>query len=534
LFPLLYYGGSGSVTSTYPQSFPLGTITGVPPAIFADVEGVFVWSVPLGGGLDSVYVVLRAKSTAMVEIGGDLRMSAPGVGNWRADNFDLPPPFTTADWSNRLFRNNGNGTFTEMTSFAFNVNDPGYNSGSACWGDYDNDGHIDVFVANSGTVKVRDQPDYLYRNNGNGTFSEVAAIEGVQGPSEGMSDGGSWVDLNSDGFLDLFVNHGAEHPPFGIGPRRLWMNAPNGNHWMMLELQGIQSNGSGIGARVRFAGPSGVNWRTVLGDTDNGFAGFTGVHVGLGQDASCDSVQIFWPSGVIDTFHDVAADAKYFAIEGQPLRALQDPLLELGFTAYADTISETAFFAVPLPVSNPGGAALHYTTTSVSCSGQPVSWLTLDFPSGDVWPGSTPELEVRIHPESLPYGSHCGRIVFTTNAADEPDTLEVELLVFNPSVSAPDVAGALAFALGPPRPNPFTGESRITLSIPAAGPVNVVVYDVAGHRVRRLVDAPLEGGMHDLEWDGRDERGRRVSAGAYFVRAAAGSEVRSRKLILLD
>ncbi len=408
LFPVCYFGGSGSNTTTFPSTFALSAIGGIPPAILQDLEGVFVWSAPASGGLDSVYVVIRAKSNAAAEFGGHVRMSAPGISTFRADNFQLPPPFTMADWSNRLFRNNANGTFTEVTSLAFAVNNPTFNSSSSCWGDYDNDGDVDLFVSNAGTVDVLDQADYLYRNNGNGTFSEVAAAEGVQGPSEGMSDGGSFVDLNDDGYLDLFTNHGAEHPPFGIGPRRFYVNERSGNHWMMLELQGIQSNGSGIGARLRFAGPSGVNWRTVLGDTDNGFAGFTGVHVGLGQDAACDSVQIFWPSGIVDTHYDVAADAKYFAIEGEPLRPLANPLLELGFTAYADTISETATFAIPLPMSNPGGAALHYTTTAVSCTGEPISWLSLGTPAGDIWPGSTPEVELRIQPETLPYGNTAG------------------------------------------------------------------------------------------------------------------------------
>ncbi len=534
-FPVCYFGGGGSSTTTFPHTFSIAAITGVPPAILQNTEGLFVWSAPAGGAMDSVYVLFRATTTTAIEIGGSVKVSAPGVASWRADDFSPPPPFAQADWTNRLFRNNGNGTFTEVTSLAFAVNDPDFNSTSSCWGDYDNDGWIDVFVSNGGTVSTGDQPDYLYRNNGNGTFSEVAALEGVQGTSEGMSDGGAWGDLTGDGFLDLFVNHGAEHPPFGIGPRQFYLNEPNGNHWMMLELQGTQSNGSGIGARVCFAGPSGVNWRTVLGDTDNGFAGFTGVHVGLGQDTECDSVQVFWPSGLIDMHLDVAADTKYFAIEGEALRVLENPRLELGFTAYADTIFETAFFALPLPVSNSGGAAVHYTTSSVSCLGDPISWLSVDVPANGIWPGSTPELELRIDPEALPFGEHCGRLVFSSNAVDGPDTVQVNLVVFDPSVSAPEtVAGGEPFALGAPRPNPFTGESLTILTLPHAGRIEVTVFDVAGHRVRRLADGFREQGSHRITWDGRDDRGRRVAAGAYFVRAVLGNEMRSRKLILLD
>jgi hypothetical protein len=246
-------------------------------------------------------------------------------------------------------------------------------------------------------------------------------------------------------------------------------------------------------------------------------------------------VQIFWPSGLVDTHLDVAADAKYFAIEGQPLRPLENPRLELGFTAYADTIFETAFNGIPLPLSNSGGAAVHYTSSAVSCAGDPISWLSLDVPSSGIWPGTAPTVELRIEPASLPFGSNCGRLVIASNASDGPDTVEVNLFVFDPSVDAPEVEIAAGpFALEPPRPNPFTGEASTTLTLPRAGPVDVCVFDVAGHRVRRIAEGFHEQGRHPLVWDGRDERGRRVAAGAYFVRAVLGSEIRTRKLILLD
>jgi flagellar hook assembly protein FlgD len=78
------------------------------------------------------------------------------------------------------------------------------------------------------------------------------------------------------------------------------------------------------------------------------------------------------------------------------------------------------------------------------------------------------------------------------------------------------------------------GDSRTVLALPRETEVEVQIFDLAGHRVRSLAGGLLPAGYHVLTWDGRDERGKRAAAGVYFLRASAGSESRSRKLILLD
>jgi enediyne biosynthesis protein E4 len=95
---------------------------------------------------------------------------------------------------NRLYRNNRDGTFTDVTAKA-GVPGHSYGMGAAA-GDYDNDGHADLFVSNLGR-------NILYRNNGNGTFTDVTARAGVAGG--GWSAGACWVDFDGDGWLDLVV-----------------------------------------------------------------------------------------------------------------------------------------------------------------------------------------------------------------------------------------------------------------------------------------------------------------------------------------
>ena len=107
---------------------------------------------------------------------------------------------TSPRYSNHLFRNNGDGTFTDVTEQA-GLAGTGYDIGVAV-GDYDNDGYEDIFVAGV-------HRNTLYHNNGNGTFTDVTEKAGLAQPDKEYgplwSVGAAWVDVNNDGLLDLFV-----------------------------------------------------------------------------------------------------------------------------------------------------------------------------------------------------------------------------------------------------------------------------------------------------------------------------------------
>jgi hypothetical protein len=89
------------------------------------------------------------------------------------------------------------------------------------------------------------------------------------------------------------------------------------------------------------------------------------------------------------------------------------------------------------------------------------------------------------------------------------------------------------FALGQNHPNPFNPTTSMTLWVDHEGPMQLIVYDVRGRRVRTLVVGPLSSGRHVVEWDGRDDWGQEVSSGVYFIRAAAGQQTITRKAVLL-
>lgn len=97
-----------------------------------------------------------------------------------------------------LLRNDG-GTFTDVTAEA-KLSAP-FNSNAACWADYDNDGFVDLFVA------CEKQPNRLYHNRRDGTFEDVAKRAGVDGSGAGFTKGATWIDYDNDGAPDLFLNN---------------------------------------------------------------------------------------------------------------------------------------------------------------------------------------------------------------------------------------------------------------------------------------------------------------------------------------
>ena len=104
---------------------------------------------------------------------------------------------------NSLLRNNGNGTFTDVT-FDAGLGEVHYPTQTASWSDYDNDGDLDLYIGNEST-EVFKAPCQLFRNNGNGTFSDVAAEAGVQ--NYGFTKSAIWGDYNADRFPDLYVSN---------------------------------------------------------------------------------------------------------------------------------------------------------------------------------------------------------------------------------------------------------------------------------------------------------------------------------------
>lgn len=162
------------------------------------------------------------------------------------DNDGFLDLFVIADpgTPNRLYHNIGNGTFIKITSDPMLSHSPGAGSSGCAWGDYDNDGYLDLFVSNY------NGHNQLFHNDGNGTFTEIFSGSPANDGGAGVFYAApSWVDYDNDGFLDLFVAGGSTDN--GPGKNLLYRNNGNSNAWLEIKCVGTVSNRSAIGAKVR-------------------------------------------------------------------------------------------------------------------------------------------------------------------------------------------------------------------------------------------------------------------------------------------
>jgi tetratricopeptide (TPR) repeat protein len=149
------------------------------------------------------------------------------------------PPDPTGNFPSQLFQNNGDGTFSDVARAAGVVNDD-YCKGVTA-GDYDNDGDLDLYVSNVG-------PNRLYRNNGDGTFADIAVEAGVTKP-RGRSFAAWFFDYDNDGWLDIFVAaYDASNRdltadylglPYKASPPRLYHNNRDGSFQDATEAMGL-------------------------------------------------------------------------------------------------------------------------------------------------------------------------------------------------------------------------------------------------------------------------------------------------------
>ncbi|MEW5799781.1 MAG: FG-GAP-like repeat-containing protein [Bacteroidota bacterium] len=302
-----------------------------------------------------------------------------------------------------LYKNNGDGTFTKVSADPV-VTSGGYSVGSA-FGDVDNDGDLDLFVTNafSGSAQTK---NFLFLNNGNGTFAKVDT--GIIVNDLGWSYGVAMGDYDRDGDLDIFTAN-----CFGANQHNsLYRNEGNANKWLTVKVNGTVSNKSGIGTKVKVkATINGIpvwQYRQVAGQS--GYCGQNlESHFGLGNAASIDSLVVLFPSGEQTIQTNVLPNQVIAITEKIPASYLRGSFI-------ADSLQGR----IPLTVN--------FSNISVVDPAQPITAIQWDF-DGD------------------------GVIDATTNTSQytysTPDTYSVRLIVSNGPTSDTMTAKDLIIVLRP-------------------------------------------------------------------------------------
>jgi hypothetical protein len=204
-----------------------------------------------------------------------------------------------------VYRNDG-PTFVDVTSSLL-VPPTMLNPRDVSWVDYDNDGDLDLHVVDMGTSASPNAPDRLLRNDG-GTFADVTALEGAAGGTGGMGDGAVWGDVDDDGDLDLYVAQGAGPTTFNAyGPALFLRNEGNRGNSIQLELVGRESGVTALGATATVHAGDLVVTRTLTANSWRGFQDPLRMHFGIGAATVADSVRIDWPSGIVHEYVNTAS-----------------------------------------------------------------------------------------------------------------------------------------------------------------------------------------------------------------------------------
>ncbi|MGC2294476.1 MAG: CRTAC1 family protein, partial [Candidatus Acidiferrales bacterium] len=235
---------------------------------------------------------------------------------------------------NRMYRNNGDGTFTDYTIASGIGQTNILNSAfGARFFDFDNDGWRDLLVVNGhilDNIKLYhpevnyEEEKTLYRNLGEGNFVDATRTEGPDFRAPRVGRGLAVGDYDNDGWQDFLVNNNGEDA-------QLFRNEGGGspaaknNHWIAVRLIGVTSNRDGIGASLKLTAGDFTSYDQAKGGMSYCSAQDPRIYFGLGKHDHVDSIVIHWPSGYAQELKDIPADVIVTVTEGVGAKADRYP-----------------------------------------------------------------------------------------------------------------------------------------------------------------------------------------------------------------
>jgi hypothetical protein len=268
-----------------------------------------------GNGDGTFKEIAFIAGTAVNESGSEQGSMGVTVGDYDHDGkLDL---FVTNfdDEYNILYHNDGGNSFTDVS---FRSNIAQVSLPYVGWGtkffDYDNDGWVDLFVANGHVYPQRgqyQQREFLHHNNRDGSFSEVASQMGSAFMQERVGRGAAFGDLDNDGDVDIVVND------LDGSPQLLRNDGGNSNNSVLIKTVGVKSNRDGIGARVKIVSGNLTQVDEVRSGGSYLSQNELQLHFGLEKRTKIDLVEVRWPSGIIDRHANLNANKILTIKEGK-------------------------------------------------------------------------------------------------------------------------------------------------------------------------------------------------------------------------
>lgn len=428
--------------------------------------------------------------------------------------------------NNFLYHNNGNGTFTKVTSgpIATDVS----NSGGCAWGDYNGDGLIDLFVANAGPAA-----DFLYQNNGNGNFTKITNNPIVNDVLH--SSGGSWGDYDNDCDLDLFVTGGV----VGTSYNRLFRNDGNGNFTKITSDPIVSDN--------HWAGGSGWCDFDNDGDKDMFVGGYDGNNMLYSNNGNGSFTKIDTGIIVTDANYKMGASWGDYDNDGDlDLFVARNNYYGGNNVLYMNNGNSNKWINIRCVgmVSNKAGIGVKVFVRATISSAvirqlQVVSSQTGGSISGEGSLNAEFGLGNATIIDSIRIEWPSGIIDNYTNVPVNQFITAIEGQSLTPVVNKNTNNVPLSFMLYQNYPNPFNPITKIKFDIPQSviltpgtrgkNPfIKLKLFDILGHEVTTLVNEQLKAGTYEVEFNGTN-----FSSGVYFYQLSYGGLISTKNFVLL-
>jgi len=484
---------------------------------------------------------------------------------------------------NRFYRND-NGNYISVTNeLVF---------GGSClantWGDFDNDGLLDVIITS-------EESNYFFKNNGDGSFTNLNNPISQNGPARGATIG----DYNNDGMLDVFLSGNNQGKGLFIN------NTQNNNNWINISLTGIVSNRSAIGTKVKAKAI--INGTTVWQfreiSAQNSFDGHNSlrVHFGFGNASMVDSLIIEWPAGSTKVYTNLTANKFYNYTEEIPIGYLRvnfradkvigfdnDPTINFTDLSLTDlnnpvntwqwdfnndgivdatnqnpswTYPGLGEFTVKLAVNNGSASETRIRNNYIKIQrapGQPlINYFLPTIPDTTIpRNGSVRFVVTAVDTTDYPLSFKWFRNIQQTSTdsfynyqsnpflPERTDTIRLEISnSYNTTIktwlihvaNSTDISDKsdhrINYNLEQNYPNPFNPSTKIKFSIPSNELVNLSIYDILGNKIATLIDEYKSVGSYEIEFNTRQYSN--VTSGLYFYSLKAGKYSTTKKMILL-